>query len=105
MWHAPFSFDFHSNWMGFAISREGFTSSSRQWFDKMYGRKTISEFSTCSVKKYNNNVEQLCVCGDHFEICGTMGTSHKPDIKIEVRPRREEDFPQTLRDELNPQNN
>ena len=58
MWSAPYSFDFHSNWMGFAITKEGCTSSSNEWFDKMYGERKINEnkineFSTCLIKKYN----------------------------------------------------
>jgi hypothetical protein len=59
--------------MGFAITKEGYTSSSNKWYDRMYHERNINEFSIRSIKEYDRNVSQLCVCGDHFEICGTMG--------------------------------
>ena len=52
--------------------------------------------------EYYYSVRELRINDSDVEICGTMGTSHTPTIKVQVRPRREKDFPVKLKKLLNP---
>ncbi|XP_057309393.1 tereporin-Ca1-like [Hydractinia symbiolongicarpus] len=82
MYSAPYSFDFHANWLGFAICPKSSSECRSITADKMYYEKT----SYAKLKKFARSISQLRTCGTHFCMTGTMGTSHKPELDIRVYP-------------------
>lgn len=88
MWSAPYSFDFHSNWMAVGIMDAAYVRNrGASLADDMYyhdGDFTRGEYY------YHSRSIKYCAAG----ICikGAMGTSHKTTIKIKVWPEKAEDL-------------
>ena len=82
MWSAPYSFDFHSNWL--AVGIIGANSHVRSLADTMY--EEPSEESTYTLGEFYDSTRIISYCDDVICVHGTMGTAHKTFIKIEVYP-------------------
>ena len=88
MYSAPFSFDFHSNWLAFAVCPKtdstcrGFTAYKLYWNTHSYIAK----------REYYYNIHTLKKCYGKICITGVMGTSHKPEIDIKVMPLSYDDL-------------
>ncbi|XP_055348083.1 tereporin-Ca1-like [Paramacrobiotus metropolitanus] len=81
MWSAPYSFDFHSNWMGVGIQSAGFQLDAKT-FNEMYK----GEESWFRRKEFYKDTNQLVLQGRNIIVTATMGTTHKADIVVEVKP-------------------
>lgn len=80
MWSAPYNFDLHDNYLavGFVDKDKHATSTA----DEMYynsGNFTRGE--------YSDSANQIEYCDDKFCVVGTMGTSHHPQIHINLFPK------------------
>ena len=64
-----------------------------------YKTRTLSTYNT---REYYYNVSTLSINDEDVEISGTMGTSHITTIKVQIKPRRIEDYPESLKLKLNP---
>jgi len=98
MWSAPFNFDFYSNCMAFGLTKKGYKIHNRNWFQKMYNNNKLGT-ATMNFKRMEcrNTCEEIIVEDDIFEISGTMGTSHQPEIKIIVKPKHWENLASNLK--------
>jgi hypothetical protein len=103
MWSAPFNFDFYSNRMAFGFTKKGCKIHDKNWFQTMYYNKNVGIKSggtpRMNLKKMvcRNTCEEIIVEDDIFEMSGTMGTSHKPEIKIIVKPKHWENLARKLK--------
>nr|QFQ61162.1 conoporin [Conus magus] len=86
-WSAPYSFDFHSNWMGLGITREGSfkVASGDTWFNQMYygGNSANLTFET---GEFYYDTDPVIYRNDNFEAVGVMTNIHKAQIKVVIRP-------------------
>ncbi|XP_057291281.1 tereporin-Ca1-like [Hydractinia symbiolongicarpus] len=94
MYSAPYSFDFHSNWLGVAICPKNNGECKSMTADKMYYRKS----SFVSLKEYYRSISHLRQCRGDFCFTGIMGTSHKPEIDIRIYPRSYDNLSSAVQD-------
>lgn len=80
MWSAPLNFAFHSNILAVGIFDGG--SHTKDTADLMYYKS-----GTFARSKYSSVVNAIEYCDNDFCIQGTMGTSHKPKVKISIYPK------------------
>ena len=98
MWAAPFNFDLYSNYVALGLTVAGCRIHDIKWFQTMYYDKNvdINLGDTPRIKfrrsqcRYTS--EEIIVEDDMFEMSGTMGTSHKPEIRIIVKPKHWENL-------------
>lgn len=79
MYSAPYSFDFHSNWLALAITSSATTLDA----DKMY----YKSYSHMARQEYDDRVVPTEICRQGLCIKGSMGTSHKPTVTIQLYPQ------------------
>ncbi|XP_033751129.1 tereporin-Ca1-like [Pecten maximus] len=89
MWEAPFNFDFYSNKLAVGIVPS--TAHTSSMFDVMNGGSGNFTRGT-----YDNSVHTIEYCDEALCVEGTMGTSHKTQIHIQVIPRSVENVARTL---------
>ena len=102
MWAAPFNFDFYSNRMALGFTEENCRDHGEHWFETMdhsqnadivLGGNPRINFNRMVC---NDRNEEIIVNNDILEMSGTMGTVHKPEIRIIVKPRRWENLAHQL---------
>ena len=104
MWDAPFNFDLFSNRMALGLTEEECKDHGENWFEAMHQKKNQNEDIVSggnpriNFKRMvcNDINEEIIVNNDMFEISGTMGTVHKPEIRIIVKPIRWENLAHRL---------
>ncbi|KAK7495273.1 hypothetical protein BaRGS_00013455 [Batillaria attramentaria] len=98
MWSAPFNFDHHHNWMGVGLSRSGYVSHpyGSEVFDQMYYGNSDSNIGFTRDEYYYHSDPAIYSDSD-IEVVGTMGTTHKAEVHIIVRPKREQDLADAIR--------
>ncbi len=93
MWAAPFNFHFYSNRMALGFTEEGSTNHGENWFQAMNYNQNEGIISGGMPRinfqrmVYGDTCQEMIVEDDIFEMSGTMGNSHKPEIKIIVKPK------------------
>lgn len=96
MWSDPYSFDFHSNWLGVGLTDPGY-AEHKDWFEQMYSGS--NGFGLKFVRaEYYYNTNTIKVDDGVFEVTGTSGTSHKTKAVVVFRPLNEEDLADSLKD-------
>jgi len=80
MYDAPYTFHYSCyNTLALAITMPHVTLSASDMFEKRY--------SFMAKRQYYYSIAPTKICDDTFCITGTMGYSHKPEIKIKLYPR------------------
>nr|UYP38769.1 mytiporin 2 [Mytilus galloprovincialis] len=95
MWSCPYSFDFHSNWLGVGLTDRGCTDH-RNWYGQMYYRSSGGGLNFRR-GEYYYHTRTISIRDSEFEVVGIMGTSHKANVRIIVRPRELRDLADNLR--------
>ena len=98
VWDAPFSFDLHSNNLAIGvIDGQVTTEKFEQLFDDLDENRHLN-FSQCYQKSQNHlpSTDPCEVLSTHFNVTGTMGTNHHPQLRIKVLPLTHEDSFQFL---------
>ena len=81
MYSVPYSHDFHSNWLAVGIFN---IEDTTDYYEMMY-YKTENGFRR---KKFYRNGDPVEYTGDEqFSVQGTMGSQHKPEIRISLAPK------------------
>ena len=105
MWDVPFNFDLFSNRMALGLTEEECRRDhGENWFETMHQQKNPNEDIVSGGNPRINFKRMLCndineemiVNDDMFEISGTMGSVHKPEIRIIVKPIRWENLAHKL---------
>lgn len=102
MWAAPFNFDFFSNRMALGFTEKDCGYHGEHWFETMDHSQNADIVSggrpRINFKRIvcNDRNEEIIVNNDILEMSGTMGTVHKPEIRIIVKPRRWENLAHEL---------
>ena len=94
MWSVPYNHDFYDNWLAIGI-RNSEPHSDR--FKQMYYEKKCTWFQR---EKYKKTTNEVCFSNADFDIAGTMGTSHKPTVNITFRPRKSDDYCDSIKKQL-----
>lgn len=82
VWRSPF---LASNTMAVCLTTVGKDNHDSSWFNIITQMKTDANLKyKCFT--YDNVIKEIMIEDDGFQICGSMGTSHKPEVKITVRP-------------------
>ncbi|OWF36767.1 tereporin-Ca1-like [Mizuhopecten yessoensis] len=89
MWEAPFNFDFYSNKLAVGIIPYGTHTSAM--FDVM--NKGSGNFTR---GVYDRNIHTIVYCDEDLCVEGTMGTSHKTQVHIQVIPTAIDNVARTL---------
>ena len=93
VWDAPFSFEIHSNNLAIGvIDGEVSTDEFEQLFDDLDENRQLN-FSSCYQKgqHYFLTTDPCEVLSTNFNITGTMGTNHHPQLLIKLLPLTPED--------------
>lgn len=98
MWSCPYSFDFHTNWLGVGLTDRGFTGH-RNWYRQMYYRSSGRGLNF-SRGEYYYHTRTISIQDNEFEVVGIMGTSHQANARIIVRPRELRDLADNLRSRM-----
>ncbi|XP_063414984.1 tereporin-Ca1-like [Mytilus trossulus] len=88
VWGSPF---IASNTMAVGLTTVGNDNHDNTWFNTITQRKSDTNL-VYKYFTYNNSIKEILVEDDDFQICGLMGTSHKPEVKITVRPTNKLDL-------------
>ncbi|XP_069136922.1 tereporin-Ca1-like [Argopecten irradians] len=89
MWEAPFNFDFYSNKLAVGIvPADAHTNSMFDVMNKGTGNFTRGD--------YDNSVHTIEYCDEALCVEGTMGTSHKTQVHIQVIPKSVDNIARTL---------
>ncbi|XP_052067710.1 tereporin-Ca1-like [Mytilus californianus] len=95
-WSAPFNFDFYSNYLILGLTNKGYKKHNKTWFQTMYYEKEDEAMVFKRVKcRFTSN--EVMIDDDLFEVTGTMDTSHKPEIKVIIKPKRWENLASKLK--------
>ncbi|CAC5409006.1 Tereporin-Ca1 [Mytilus coruscus] len=95
MWSCPYSFDYHSNWLGVGLT-EIDNMHHRDWFKQMY-YESSGKGLNFRRGDYYYHTRKISIKDSQFEVVGTMGTSHKSKARIIVRPLELCDLSNNLR--------
>nr|ATF27386.1 conotoxin [Conus andremenezi] len=89
MWSAPFNFHFYSNWLGLGMTKEGVAGLARgnTWFDQMYYGGNSHDL-TFEREEFKKRTDPVIYRNDKFEVVGIMTNIHRAQIKVIVRPTR-----------------
>lgn len=82
VWRSPF---LASNTMAVCLTTVGKDTHDSSWFNIITQRKPDANLKYESFT-YDNVIKEIMIEDGDFQICGSMGTSHKPEVKITVRP-------------------
>jgi len=96
MYSCPLHFSFWNNWMAIGIFPDTM-EINRELFDLMYRGIQDERFIRRSFYKEHTPVNFE---NDDFHIIGTMGSSHKPIIKVSVFPKKLNDLAPSLRNQV-----
>ena len=98
MWSAPYDFNAHSNWMAVGLTSHNMTQHApgNQWFDQMYFHDD-SNVLRFERKEYWDNISPVNIMDDRFRAVGNMGSSHKAQVKVILRPLKEDDLAAPIR--------
>ena len=98
LWSAPYNFDHYANWLGigFQTSNSDRVTIDKSVFDDMY-YETQTWFQR---QDYYNNVIPIDIedSSKRFKATGTMGTTHKSEVKIMLQPKKKSDMARALQD-------
>jgi len=84
MYSAPYDFNYHSNWMSLAITSNAVHLDAHKMYYYNYQYMVREE--------YYYKMKPAEICQQGLCIKGSMGTSHKPEIKIELFPQSFDDI-------------
>ncbi|XP_046560556.1 tereporin-Ca1-like [Haliotis rubra] len=87
MWCAPFNFDFFRNWLAVGITHPGTTDHQESFFDEMYVYDKGDGAVRYTRKQYSDENTAIEIFDEELTVDGSMGMSHRPEIKISVRQR------------------
>jgi len=79
MYSAPYSFDFYSNWLALALTTSSVGLDAEEMYDE--------DPSFMAKREYYDMVRPARICREGLCISGTMGTSHKTIVHINLYPR------------------
>ena len=88
MYSCPYNFDFFSNRLGVGI----YTCEDepkQKLFNRMYYGKKMPYFQR---RKFRNKLTPISLEVSDYQIYATMGSSHKPEIKIWLFPKNTRDL-------------
>nr|KAG5686946.1 hypothetical protein BaRGS_029484 [Batillaria attramentaria] len=76
MWSVPFNHDYFTNWLAVGLSRKGYTNhpGDNALFDQMYSGK--SDLNIAFERHQDGDIS----------LEATMGSSHKAEVRVIVRP-------------------
>ena len=84
MWSVPYNRMFYKNWLGVGITTDKSKANAENLFDIMYfGTNKVIDVDR---RGYYDTAQPVQVKNAYVSIEGTMGTSRKPDVNIEVQP-------------------
>ena len=98
VWDAPYSFDFHTNNLAIGVIDGPVTTDElEQLFNDLDDNLQLN-ISQCYQKGRNTlpTTDPCEVISDHFNVTGTLGTNHHPQLVIKVLPLTHEDSFQYL---------
>ena len=101
VWDAPFSFEIHSNNLAIGvIDGQVAIDEFEQFFDDLDENRRLN-FSSCYQKgqHYFLTTDPCEVSSTNFNITGTMGTNHHPQLLVKMLPLTPEDSFQFLSSE------
>ncbi|CAG2204608.1 unnamed protein product [Mytilus edulis] len=80
-WSCPYSFDYHSNWLGVGLTEIDKTHH-RDWFEQMYYEKSGNELNFIRREYYYHTT--ISIQDSQFEVVGTMGTTPKSKARVKT---------------------
>jgi len=94
MFSLPYDFNLYSNWLSVGIMKESdVQGGGSELFDKMYneeGNFTRGQF-------YTDPPKPIEFKSGSYKIVGVMGTTHEPEIKIQIFAVQKEKAPKALK--------
>ncbi|CAG2215772.1 unnamed protein product [Mytilus edulis] len=84
VWGSPF---IASNTMAVGLTTAGKDNHESSWFNTITQGKSDANLRY-EPFTYDNAIKEIIIEDEDFQICGSMGTSHKPEVKITVRPTK-----------------
>ncbi|XP_071126466.1 tereporin-Ca1-like isoform X1 [Mytilus edulis] len=88
VWGSPF---IASNTMAVGLTTAGKDNHESSWFNTITQGKSDANLRY-EPFTYDNAIKEIIIEDKDFQICGSMGTSHKPEVKITVRPTKRMDL-------------
>ena len=101
MWSAPYDFNLHSNTLAVGITTPGQTTHpvGPTWFDKMYYDEKVDVLPYLK-KEFLRDFSPIMFEDDEYQVVATMGSSHKAQVKIYVRPKKFEDLAANIKSQI-----
>lgn len=101
MWSAPYDFNIFSNTLAVGITNVGETTHppGPTWFDKMYYLEKIANLKYIN-KEFIRDFSPIIFEDDDYQVVGTMGSSHKAQVKIHIRPKNVADLAAIIKSQL-----
>jgi len=91
MYSVPYSHDYYANWLGVTVTDKEDTSD---YYNKMY----YNSQTFFKRKEFYYDTDPVTYTGDNeFAISGTMGTTHKPTIKVHLVPKNKKNLANRLK--------
>nr|KAG5686945.1 hypothetical protein BaRGS_029483 [Batillaria attramentaria] len=87
MWSVPFNHDHYSNWLAVGLSRKGYTKhpDDNVLFDQMYDGASDENVSF-ERHEYWTSMDPIKFSDGDISLEATMGSSHKAEVRVIVRP-------------------
>jgi len=101
MYSAPYSFDFHANYLAVGICHKDMQSDTRGYPCRDLTAKIMYYYtpSFVSIRQFYRNIHTVKYCDKDLCISGVMGTSHQPEINLKVMPQKYEDLYNEVKDD------
>ena len=88
MWSVPFNQNHYSNWLAIGLTQDETVAQSSNLFNKMY----YNDFEWFVRQEYYRDSRTIRITNSYVELEGIMGTNHKPEVKIVVKPKEAKDY-------------
>ncbi|KAK7462546.1 hypothetical protein BaRGS_00038402 [Batillaria attramentaria] len=87
MWSVPFNHDYFTNWLAVGLSRKGYTNhpGDNALFDQMYSGKSDLNIAF-ERHQYWTSMDPIIFSDGDISLEATMGSSHKAEVRVIVRP-------------------
>ncbi|XP_045199084.2 tereporin-Ca1-like [Mercenaria mercenaria] len=101
MWSAPYDFNLHSNTLAVGLTSPGDIThpSGPTWFDKMYYDEQIATLKYIK-KEFIRDFSPIIYEDTDYQVVATMGSSHKAQVKIHIRPKNFDDLAANIKSQI-----